>query len=75
MVNPDVNGYAKKANHRKILREQQTKNILKAKRILKPKYKLRGGPVGLPDGRYFTANLAEAGKKPVSENQCLKPAF
>jgi len=21
--------------------------------------------LGLPDGRYFTANLAEAGKKPV----------
>ena len=21
--------------------------------------------VGLPDGRYFTANLAEAGKRPV----------
>jgi len=44
MVNPD--GYNKTLNHRKILRKaQKIKNLLKIKRILKPKYKLSGGPV------------------------------
>jgi len=46
MVNPDVDGYAKTLNHQKILRKtKKMKNLLKTKRILKPKYKLSGGPV------------------------------
>ena len=28
-------------------------------------HKQTAAQAGLPDGRYFTANLAEAGKKPV----------
>jgi len=46
MVNPDVDGCTKTLNHRKTFRQTQTKNnLLKTKRILKPKYKLSGGPV------------------------------
>jgi len=45
MVNPDVDGYTKTLNHGKILQKvQKIKNLLKTKRILKPKYKLSGGP-------------------------------
>jgi len=38
-------------------------------------HKVTRWPVFHRSGRYFTANLAEAGKKPVFENQCLKPIF
>jgi len=42
MVNPDVDSYAKTLNHRKIIRKtQRNNNLLKTKRILKPKYHLR----------------------------------
>jgi len=37
MVNPDVDGYTKTLNHRKNAKHI---NLLKTKRILKPKYKL-----------------------------------
>jgi len=59
MVNPDPDGYNKTHNHRKILwKAQNIKNLLKIKRILKPKNKLSGGPVftislpGLGWGRF-----------------------
>jgi len=39
MVNPDVDKENKTLNHQKILwRAQKHKNILKTKRMLKPKY-------------------------------------
>jgi len=42
MVNPVVDGYTKALNYRKIVRKiQKYNNLLKTKRILKPKYKLR----------------------------------
>ena len=40
-----------------------------------PKTSLHMLCLGLPDGRYFIANLVEAGKKRYFENQCLKPVF
>jgi len=41
MVNLDVDyGYTKTLNH-----TQKIKNLLKTERILKPKYKLSGGPI------------------------------
>jgi len=43
MVHPDVDGYSKTPNHRKILKKTHKNNLLKTKRILKPKYKLSGG--------------------------------
>jgi len=42
MVIPNVDDYTKIINHRKILRKTQKNNLLKSKRILKPKYKLSG---------------------------------
>jgi len=46
MVNPVVDGYTKTLHHRKIVRKiQKYNNLLKTKRFLKPKYKLRGGPI------------------------------
>ena len=42
MVNLDVDGYTKTLNHRKIIWKMQNNNLLKAKTILKPKYKLSG---------------------------------
>jgi len=48
MVNPDVDGYTQTLNHRKILRKTQKNNLLKTKIILKPKYKVGGGPVFTP---------------------------
>jgi len=42
MANPDVDTYAKTLNHRKIVRKSHKhKNLLKTKRMLKPKYHLR----------------------------------
>jgi len=42
MVNPDVDSYDKTLNHREINRKaHKNNNLLKAKRILKPKYHLR----------------------------------
>jgi len=41
MVNPDVDGYTKALNIRKIL--QKNNNLLTLKRILKAKYMLSGG--------------------------------
>jgi len=42
MVSPDVDGYAKALNHRKRNRKaHKNNNLLKTKRILKPKYHLR----------------------------------
>jgi len=41
MVNLDVDNYAKTLNHRKIIRKTQKNNVLKTKRIVKPKYHLR----------------------------------
>jgi len=42
MVNPDVDSYDKTLNHWKIIREKQkNNNLLKTKRMLKPKYHLR----------------------------------
>jgi len=41
MVNSDVDGFGKTLNYRTIAKN---KKLLKAKRILKPKYKLSGGP-------------------------------
>jgi len=41
MVNPGVDVYAKTLNHRKIIRKTQKNNLLKTKRIRKPKYCLR----------------------------------
>jgi len=39
IVNPDVDRYAKTLNHRKSIRKtQKDNNLLKTKRILKPKY-------------------------------------
>jgi len=37
--------------------------------LRKSNFRIRTFTIGLPDGRYCTANLAEAGKKPVN----LKP--
>ena len=46
MVKSDADGYTKILNHRKIIRNTQKNNyILKTKIILKPKYRLSGGPV------------------------------
>jgi len=46
MVNPDVDGYTKTVNHRKIIRKaHKNNNLLATKRMLKPKYKLSGRPV------------------------------
>jgi len=43
MVHPDVDGYTKTPIQRKILRKtKKGDNLLKTKRILKPKYKLNG---------------------------------
>jgi len=69
MVNPDMNGYTKTLNHRKMLRK--TQKLLKTKRILKPIYKLSGGP-----GLAFTeacrmgqlASSAAAGRPRHSKN-------
>jgi len=45
-VNPEVNGQTKTLNHRKIIRKTyKNNNLLKTKRMLKPKYKLSGRPV------------------------------
>jgi len=56
MVNPDLDGYSKTPNHRKILRKMQNKNnLLKTKGILIPKYKVSGGTVftfSLSGGRF-----------------------
>jgi len=49
MLNADVDGCTETLNHWKIIWNTQ-KNILKAKRILKPKYERGGGPV-------FTSSL------------------
>jgi len=35
MANPNVNGYTKTLNHRKMLRETQKDNLLRIKRTLK----------------------------------------
>jgi len=45
MVNADVDGCTKILNHRKIIRKtHKNNNVLKTKRMLKPKYKLSGRP-------------------------------
>jgi len=42
-VDPDVDGYTKTLNHRKIIRNtQKNDNLLKTKTTLKQKYKLSG---------------------------------
>jgi len=42
MANPYVDGYAETLNPRKIIRKtQKNNNLLKSKRMLKPKYHLR----------------------------------
>jgi len=41
MMNPDVDSYAKTLNDRKIIQKMQKNNLLKNKRMLKPKYHLR----------------------------------
>jgi len=60
IVNPDVNGYTKTLNQRKILRKTQKNNlpVLKTKIILKPKYKLIRGP-------FFTFSLPGGGDSPL----------
>jgi len=46
MVNPDVDGYTKTLNHREVLRKtQKNNNLMKAKKMPKPKYKLSRGQV------------------------------
>jgi len=45
MVNPDVDGYTKTLNRKIIRKAQKIKKLQKIKGILKPKYKLSGGPV------------------------------
>ena len=56
MLNPDVDGYTKTLNHRIILRKtQKDNNLLKTKRMPKPKCKLNGVPVftfSLPGRRF-----------------------
>jgi len=43
MMNPDMDGYAKTYNHRKIIQKtHKNNNLLKTERILKPKYKQVG---------------------------------
>jgi len=54
-VNPDVDGCKKALHIWKILRKaQKNNNLMKTKRILKPKYKLSGRPV-------FTVSLPVGG--------------
>jgi len=45
MVNPDVDGYVKTLNHRKILWKSQKEQPTEYQKNIKPKYKLSGGPV------------------------------
>jgi len=61
MANPDVDGYTKTRNHRKILQKDK-KKLLKTKGILKPKYKLSGGPG-------FTFSLQEGTIRPSSSSR------
>ena len=63
MVNANVGGYTKTLDHRKILRKNQICNeLLKTKRIIKPKYRLSGGSV-------FTFSLARGTIHPLSPRQ------
>jgi len=56
MVNPAVDVCTKTLYHRKLFRKtQKSNNLLKTKRILKPKYKLSGEQVftfSLPGGQF-----------------------
>ena len=56
MLNPDVDGYTKTLNPRKILQKRKNNVLLKTKIIVKPKYKLSGGLIfkfSLPGGWRF----------------------
>ena len=56
MVDPVVDGYTKIINHWKMIQNRHKKNnLLKTKRMLKPKYNLSGRPVfkfSLPGGKF-----------------------
>jgi len=73
LVNPDVDGHSKTLNHRKILRKTQENNdLLKTKRIVKPRYKLSGAwflHLACQGGRFAPLHLRSVTPMNLSSNK------